>query len=225
MHENLVVVWLVMVIVVVLPMCIVGPRGCRIVVVVVLVIIRHATGVLWRLSSYPVKIVWVITVHAQEVFLDVVGTVKLFLAHITLERLLFAMDVLVAGEQVAPVCGIWAERAAVSLVALVLSRGRPRGLVVVLLVMFLVVVGRRSRRWWRCLHPGLESLEELGDLLEDGVLLVEGVGTITRSLGDVVLAREVHPDTAGPGAGVRTLRTLEHSQVGVGAQPVLRHPR
>lgn len=158
--------------------------------------------------------------HPQKVFFDMVSPVELLLADVALERLLVAMDVLVAREQVSTVRGVRAGWAAVALVgggALWGGGGRGgrraarlrRGL------------GRRRRRR-HAVYFGLEPLQVLGDLVQHGVVLDERVGAAV--VGHVVLPDEVEAHAARPRAPVRALRALENARVRVGAQPVLGHP-
>lgn len=52
-----------------------------------------------------------------------VCAVELFLAHVTLERFLLAVDVFVARKEVTPISGVGAVCAAVTLCTLIVSRG------------------------------------------------------------------------------------------------------
>ena len=56
-----------------------------------------------------------ISVHPKEMLFDVVGSVKLFLADVTMERLLLSVDGLVARVQVPPIRRVRARAAAVPL--------------------------------------------------------------------------------------------------------------
>lgn len=64
--------------------------------------------------------------HAQEMLLDVVGSIELLLAYIAVERLLVAVDVLVAREEISPVGGVGASAAHVALARVADARSRAR---------------------------------------------------------------------------------------------------
>lgn len=63
---------------------------------------------IWRgnMSSCLVNIVLHLTMHSEEMFLNVVGTIELFETSVTLEWFLILVDVFMACIEVAPVCRI-----------------------------------------------------------------------------------------------------------------------
>ena len=92
-----------------------------------------------------------------------VCAVELFLAHVTLERFLFAVDVFVARKEVTPISGVGTVCAAIAFCTLIISRGvgppATWRLKMELLLTFLVVSPTITvSGWWRRLHFGLQPL-------------------------------------------------------------------
>lgn len=142
--------------------------------------------------------------HPTKVFLAMICPVELLVADETLKRLFIAVDRLVARVEVSPVRGVRTVRAGVAL----LGAAGPRRPV------------RRRRGLVFALDAVLQGDEVLDDLGEHGVLAPLG---LVRLL--VVLAHQVDAHAARPRGRVVAARALEHAQVGVRAEPVLRDAR
>lgn len=65
-------------------------------------------------ASDTIEIVWLVAVHPQKMFLDVIRAIKLFLTKIAMERFLVAMDVFVTREEIAAVGCVRARAAHVA---------------------------------------------------------------------------------------------------------------
>lgn len=115
---------------------------------------RFASG-----SPDAVQIIGMVPVHAEKVFLDVVCTVKLFLTHITLERFLISVNVLVTGEEIAAVRRVRAEGATVAFSGGVFS---PRGLNGLPGGGWHVLSLHGGWWWGRRLNTPLQALQVLG---------------------------------------------------------------
>lgn len=186
-----------------------------------------------RVALHPAQAVLVFPMHARVVLLHVVRPVELLLTYVALERFVLLVYVLVPGVQVAPVRRVRAMGAVEPLLRGLRFRvGRGQLQVVLRRAGEVVRLGRdrrrrgRGDRGGRVVHRGvrgrLQPAQVPGHLVQHRALLPRF--PVRPVVGHhVVVPRQVQADALGVRARVRTLRALEHLDVGVRAQPVFRH--
>lgn len=155
--------------------------------VIVPVVVRHPTGVLWRLSADFVDVVRVVPMHPEEVFLDVVSSIELFLTNVTLEWFFVFVDIFVPCEKISAISGVWTKSTAVAFISL------------------------RRLKLLLALHFGLQILKKFRHFLQNGILFPQRTVCVLF----VVLSSQMHPHATRPRTCIRTARTLKHPEVRV----------